>query len=200
MDYVTLSELKNSQELMGVNFADYDAMKAIPAASRAVENITDRPTFGSAVGTRYYSPYDGGYLAIDDYIGGGTVYTDIDGDGTFETQWRLNVDYVLDPLNAASKSWPYEEIRVHPLGAQRFPCWPRSVAVAGTFGWPAVPAGVYAATVIIAAQTVKFLREAPFGVVGLGIDQVAVRVSQTNPQVAMHLEPYCRDGGGVLVA
>lgn len=198
-DYVTLSELKNSQELMGVNFADYDAMKAIPAASRAVDNITGR-MFDQSVGTRYYTPYEGGYLCIDDYLGGGTLATDQDADGTFETEWALNTDYVLEPLNAAAKGWPYEEVRVHPLGSQRFPCWPRSVSVSGTFGWAAVPEGVYAATVIIAAQTVKFLREAPFGVVGLGLDNIAVRISRTNPHVAMHLDPYVKGGQGVLVA
>ncbi len=70
----------------------------------------------------------------------------------------------------------------------------------GTFGWTAVPEPVYAATLILASQIVKYMREAPFGVVGLGIDQVAVRVSSTNPQVMMHLDPYVRGGDGVLVA
>ncbi len=195
-DYVTLSELKNSQELMGVSFADYDAMKAIPAASRAVENITGR-FFGTAMGTRYYSAYQPGYLDIDDLISG-TLYTDQDADGVFETTWTANRDYVLEPLNAPAVGWPYEEVRVHPRGAFRFPCYPRGVAVAGTFGWTAVPEPIYAATVILAAQTVKYMREAPFGVVGIG--EVAMRVSRTNPQVMMHLEPYIRGGDGVMVA
>jgi hypothetical protein len=198
-DYVSLTELKNSQELMGVSFADYDAMKAIPAASRAVENITGR-VFTTSVGTRYYSPSNASSLNIDDYLGGGTVASDNDADGTFETEWTLNTDYVLEPLNAAAGGWPYEQITVHPRGTRRFPCWPRSVSVAGTFGWTTVPEGVYAATVIIAAQTVKFMREAPFGVVGLGIDNIAVRVSRSNPQIAMHLEPYVKGGQGVMVA
>lgn len=197
-DYVTLTELKNSQELMGVSFADYDAMKAIPAASRAVENITDR-VFTQSVGTRYFTPYDGGYLEIDDYLGGGTLASDNDADGVFETTWTLNRDYVLEPLNAAAKGWPYEAVRVHPLGSRRFPCWPRGVAVVGTFGWTAVPEPVYAATVMIAARTVKRMREAPFGVVGLGIDNVAVRVARTDPEISMHLDSYVR-GGGVMVA
>ncbi len=197
-DYVSLQELKNSQELMGVSFADYDAMKAIPAASRMVENLTGR-TFGTSYGTRYYSPYEPGYLCIDDLISG-NLSTDQNSDGTFETTWTLNRDYVFEPLNAAAIGWPYEEVRVHPLGSLRFPCYPRSVAVAGTFGWTAVPEPIYAATLIIAAQTVKYMREAPFGVVGLGIDQVAVRVSRSNPQVSMMLEDYIRGGDGVLVA
>jgi hypothetical protein len=196
-DYVTLSELKNSQELMGVSFADYDAMKAIPAASRAVENITGR-FFGTSYGTRYYTPLEANYLNITDLLAG-TVTSDNDADGVFETAWTFGRDYVLEPLNAAADGWPYEQITVNPRGTRRFPCWPRSISVAGTFGWTAVPEGIYAATVIIAAQTVKFMREAPFGVVGVGIDNVAVRVSRTNPQVSMHLEPYIR-GVGVMVA
>ncbi len=198
-DYVTLEELKNSQELTGVSFADYDIMRAIPAASRAVENITGRPTFGTSAGTRYYTPQEYGYLPIDDYVGGGTVSSDNDGDGVFETAWTLNRDYVLEPLNNLSINWPFQEIRVHPRGTRRFVPWPRSVQVTGVFGWPTVPESIYASTLIIAAQTVKFMREAPFGVVGLGIDQIAVRVSSTNPQVMMHLDPYVR-GGGVLIA
>ena len=76
MDYVTLDELKNSQELVGVNFADFDAMKAIPAASRAVENMTGQPTFGTQVATRYYTPRERHIVNIDSLVAVTEVRTD----------------------------------------------------------------------------------------------------------------------------
>ncbi len=199
MDYVTLEEIKNSQELVGVSFADYDAMKALGAASRAVENITGRPTFGTSVGTRYYTPTRERWVSIDDLLTVSSVATDQDGDGAFETAWTQNSHYVLEPLNNAAIGWPYDELRVHPHGGLYLPCWPRSLAVAGTFGWPSVPEDVYAATMIIATQTVKRMREAPFGVVGFGIDNIAVRIAKTDAQICMFLDPYVK-GQGVLAA
>ncbi len=199
MDYVTVDEVKNSQELMGVNFADYDVIKAIPAASRAVENYTGRPTFGTTVGTRYYTPQEARYLTIDDLVTVGSVTTDNNGDGTFETVWTQNTNYVLEPLNNPAIGWPYTQLRVHPLSGLWLPPWPRSVQVTGTFGWPSVPESIYTATLILAAQTVKRVREAPFGVVGLGIDNIAVRISSVDTQLRQHLDPYVQ-GAGVLAA
>lgn len=197
-EYLTLTELKNSSELIGTSFADYDIQRGIAAASRGIDEYTGRFFFQS-VGTRYYTAVEPGYIDIDDLISGGVVATDQDGDGVFETAWTANTDYLLTPLNAVADGRPYEEIRTHPLGSYRFPCFPRSVSVAGTFGWPTVPDPVIEATTIIATKLVKRKREAPFGIVGVGIDNFAVRIARTDPDVAFLLDPYVR-GSGVLIA
>lgn len=196
-EYITLSELKNTSELMGVSFADYDAMLAISAASRGIDEYTGRQFF-SSTGTRYFTPTEPGFLEIEDLISG-TVMSDDDGDGVFETTWVANTDYMLSPLNAAADGKPYEQLRVHPNSSARLPCWPRSVSVVGTFGWSACPDPVKTATILMAARLMKRAREAPFGIVGLGIDNVAVRISRTDPDIAFLLDPYIR-GSGVMIA
>jgi hypothetical protein len=76
---------------------------------------------------------------------------------------------------------------------------PSSVAVTGQFGWPAVPAQVIEATTILATRLLRRAREAPFGVVGLGIDGAAVRISRFDPDVGFLLDPLVK-GSGVLAA
>ncbi len=41
--------------------------------------------------------------------------------------------------------------------------------------------------------------DAPFGVVGLGFDQAAVRIPTIDPDLRFLLDPYTK-GGGVMVA
>lgn len=201
--YITLSELKNSQELVGFAFADYDAQMAIQSASNGVSQYCGRD-FGVASGTttRYYTPQEPGYVNIDDLVtttSAATVQTDTNGDGVFETTWTLNTDYVLEPMNAQADSWPYEWIRVHPNSGNRFTSWPRSLAVTGSFGWPATPDNIREATMILSVRLLKRAREAPFGVVGGGLDSSPVRIARTDPDIGFLLDNWVR-GYGVLVA
>lgn len=197
-EYLTVMEAKNSAELVGTAFADYDIQRAIAAASRGIDEYTGR-FFFTSVGTRYYTAYEPGYVDIDDLTTAGVLTTDQDGDGVFETSWTVNTDYTFAPFNAAADGKPYEKIRLQPYGSQRFPCLPRAVSVAGTFGWPSVPDQIVEATTIIATKLVKRKRDAPFGVIALGIDNFAVRIARTDPDVAFLLDPFIR-GSGVLIA
>lgn len=198
-EYVTLEELKASSELTGFSFADYDARKALEAASRGIDEYCGRRFWADTDTTsvRYYTPLDSGCAAIDDLVTVGTVEIDYDGDGTHETTWT-SADYTLAPLNAAADAKPYEEIRARSW-TTGFPCFTGSVKVTGQFGWSAVPAQVHEATTIIATKLLKRAREAPFGVVGLGIDNVAVRIARTDPDIQFLLDPLVR-GQGVMVA
>ena len=199
-DYITLEELFNTTELTGTNFANHDARGAIASASQAIDEYCGRFFFtGGTADVRYYTPAESRHLSVDDIVACTTFKTDLDGDGTFETTWTVNRDFTLEPLNAAADGKPYEEIRVHPASGFRFSCWPRSAQVTGQFGWPAVPAPVKQATTIMATRLMKRAREAPFGVVGLGIDNTAVRVARVDPDVAFLLDPFVR-GCGVMVA
>ena len=197
-NYITLEEFKYTAELTGFSFADGDIPNAIGAASRGIDEYCGRKFYTDAT-TRYYTPVEPGYLRIDDLVTLGTMTSDLDGDGVFEQTWTLNTDFVLEPLNAAADGKPYEEIRLHPAGSLRFSCYPRSVSVSGTFGWAATPAPVKEATTILASRLLRRAREAPFGVVGIGIDNAAVRIARTDPDVAFLLDPFIR-GAGMFVA
>ncbi len=196
--------MKVNSELVGFSFADYSGQMAISAASSGIEQYCGRRFDLSSSGSvaRYYSPIQARTLNIDDIVTtsyGATVQIDQDADGVFETTWVLNSDYLLEPLNAQADGWPYESIRVHPRSAQRFPGWPRSIKVTGQFGWPAVPSTVKEATMIMSVRLLKRAREAPFGVVGLGLDNSPVRIARIDPDVCFLLDNWVR-GYKVLIA
>lgn len=199
-DYITLDEFKVSSELVGFTFADYDARIAIAAASRGIDEYCGR-TFGTATTTdRYYSPLDSCSLDVNDLTSVGTFQIDADGDGTFETTWTENVQFILAPLNAAADGKPYEEIQVRRNSYAYLPCFERSVKITGAFGWPATPDPVKQATTIITTRLLKRAREAPFGIITItGTESSAVHVARTDPDTAFLLDPFVR-GQGVMVA
>jgi len=195
MDYVTLDELKASQELHGTTYADHDLTLAISAASRAIDERCGR-RFGrdSSASARVYTPLSGNLVLIDDAISITMVETDQNGDGTFEQAWAANTEYVAWPLNASADGVPYTRITRHPLTGQFFPLWvPRSVRVTATWGWPAVPDQIRQATMLLAARLVKRSREAPFGVAMIGIDVgAAARIAAVDPDVRLLTDPLIR--------
>jgi hypothetical protein len=184
--YVTLAEAKETRELRGTNYADYDLEAALDAASRAIDRICGRRFWldADSAQVRYYTPRSPSQLYIDDLAVLTTLQVDRDGDGTFEEDWAVNADFVLDPLNAAADGEPYTLARAHPFGEfGGFPEWlPRSVKVTGQFGWPAVPAQINTATSILASRLLERRRSAPLGIVAVGVD-AAIRLGRTDPDV-----------------
>lgn len=192
-EYAELGEMKATLELVGESFADDDIALALTAASRGIDNVCGRRFWLDEDNTsvRYYSPDDECELALDDIVDLQELATDPGGDGTFEETWTVNTDYILEPLNAADDGWPYTCARRHPLSGLYFPtCYPRSVRVTGQFGWSAVPESVKSATVILATKLVRRAREAPFGVVSIGLDGGAMRIARTDPDVMFLLGEY----------
>lgn len=197
-EYVTSAALKATLSITGETYADADIAIALESASRAVDGICGRRFYADADATqvRVYSPSSRDLLRIDDLITLTSLKTDPGGDGTYEQTWTLNTDMVLEPLNPelidATNRQPWTLIRRHPRGSYYFPAdYPRSVQVTGKFGWPAVPAPVQTATSILASILLKRMREAPFGVVALGVD-TAARIASTDRQVLALLTPYRR--------
>jgi hypothetical protein len=195
-EYANGAELKATLELTGETFADPDITLALTAASRAIDNVCDRRFYADADATqvRYYSPDDARILRIDDLVTLTTLVTDPGGDGTFEDAWTLNTDFVLEPLNAAANAHPYTTIAVHPNGSFRLPCsFPRSVKLTGKFGWSAVPEPIKEATMVLASKLMRRAREAPFGVVSVGLEAgAAMRIARNDPDVLMLVGPYRR--------
>lgn len=194
--YVELEEIKTALELAGTSFADADIRGAILAASRGVDSYCDRRFYldSDATAVRYYSPMDWRTCRVDDLTTVTSVKTDSDGDGTFETTLTSPADYMAEPLNAALDSKPYTRLTINPRsGATWYPDVPRSVEVTGQFGWPAVPDEIRTATTILASKLLRRTREAPFGIVALGIDPAAaMRIARVDPDVSFLLGPFVR--------
>lgn len=192
--YVELEEAKKALSLDSTTYADASVSRAILAASRSIDHHCDRRFWADAdsAQVRYYDALSASLARIDDLVTLTTLEVDQGGDGTFEESWTVNTDFVLKPLNAPADGWPYTRIEVNPSSSRYFPGYPRSVKVTGKFGWTAVPAGVKQATTVLAHTLLRREREAPFGVVGVGLDNASVRIPVTDPTVRMLLAPFVR--------
>ena len=194
--YLELEALKSSLQLTGTSYAELDMQRALGAASRAIDDVTNRRFYPDpdANQVRYYSPENRcGCLEIDDLVQLTSVRLDLSGGTAFPYLLVENRDFILEPENAKADGRPWEELEHHPNGRYYWPCYPRSVQVTGRFGWDYIPEAVAAATGIIAAALVRRIREAPFGVVTVGLEGEAVRIARSDPHVALLLDPYTRE-------
>lgn len=194
-EYVSSAELKATLNMTGETFADADIALALTAASRGIDNLCGRRFYddNDATSIRYYDPDDPCAVRIDDLVTLTSLETDPAGDGTFPDTWTLNSDFLLGPLNAVADGRPWTEIRVHPRSSFRLPCWPRAVRVTGQFGWAAVPDEIKEATMVLASKLMRRAREAPFGVVVVGLEQGgAMRIARTDPDVMFLAGPFMR--------
>lgn len=195
--YISREDLKSTLTLTGQTYADLDVDRAIASASRGIDLVCGRRFYPDpdANQVRYYTPVQPDSLAIGDLITLTTMKTDPGGKQTFDATWTLNTDFVLEPQNAVIEGfgWPYTHIRVHPLGANflLWP-WPRSVQITGMWGWAAVPEPVKEATTLLANRLLMRARQAPFGVVQLGLEGEAARIARNDPDVSFLLSEYVR--------
>jgi hypothetical protein len=184
--YVTLDQFKASQNLTGFSFADADGTQALASASRAVDAICGRRFYlltDSNDSVRYYTPLRPATLEIDDLVSFTSMASDQDGDGVFETTWTLHQDFELAPDNADSDGVPWERIVLKQRTQTTLPVGlGRSVQVTGIFGWSNVPDGVISLTSILAARLLMRVRNAPFGVVSLGVES-ATRIAKEDPDM-----------------
>lgn len=193
-DYITVDALKKSLSMAQENFADDDFERAVTAASRALDDVTNRRFWADAAAdvVRTYNPRWADYVVVDDLCELTTVEVDRLGNDDWTT-WTRNTDFVLEPQNAPADDKPWTGIRVHPRSSHRFPvAYPRSVKVTGKFGWSEVPSQIEQAAGIIAGKLIKRVRDAPFGMVP-GIDGgAAVRIARHDPDVRMLIERLVR--------
>lgn len=187
MGYITSDALKASLSLTGETYADDDIAVAISAASEEInEQCNQKFTLDDEATSRLYVPV-GSLVDIDSAATVESVAIGY-GDGTFPTTLTLYVDYELRPLNATADSEPYTLIRLKRRHHHR--C--RQVQATGQYGWPAVPDLVISATTLLASRFVRRIREAPFGVIQMGLDGQPARIAQTDPDVCGMLIPLTR--------
>jgi hypothetical protein len=140
--YCTLAELKN---WLMPNLASTDLSQdaslgvAITAASRLIERYTGRRFYStSADETLYFTASQADVLMPRDLgvdiLSITTLYTDEDGDRTFERTWTAT-DFDLEPYNAASEYKPFTHVRVTPDGNYTFPTGRKGIKLAGRFGF-----------------------------------------------------------------
>lgn len=201
--YLTSDELKATLQITGTSM-DADVERAIEAASRAVEMACSRRGLrrfwaDTAAVPRLYTAGDPDLLEIHDAFDITLVESDEDGDGVYERVWS-ETEYLPIPLNAALDGKPHTALQWRDTCApgnlrRGFPANVLAgVRVTAKWGWSEVPAFVPQATLLLASRLAKRSREAPFAVVGFGMDQAsAVHIARTDPDVSGLIHDYVRD-------
>lgn len=177
--------------------------RAITWASRRVDEICGRnftTTAGSA-SARVFAAESAYRCRVDDFATTTDLVVKVDfgDDGTYETTWTANTDYVLTPENQLSGglTFPYTAIRsVNGI----FPCGYRfrsPVQVTARWGFGStVPDAVIAATTLLAVRYYS-RPDAPFGWSGSMDASVPVR---RDYDVEELLAPYVKTDTRFLMA
>lgn len=177
LNYVTEEEVKSASSLTGTSFADSEVSAAVAAASRGIDAYCERRFWLDVeAATRKYTP-ESDIVQIDDLTreGEDEIVAELAGVELVE-----GTDYVLEPLNAAADGKPYEQVRLL-VAVDRTP---GTFAITGLFGWPSVPTNVSISALILAQRYLVRMRQAPLGIVTVGIEQGAImRVSEADPDV-----------------
>lgn len=193
--YCTLDELRewggSTATASGANLE-----RAITAASRAIDQTCQRTFWKTSAGvSRDFVVCDQKLVtfgAFNDLAAVTAVATDAAGDGTFETVWSAS-DYELLPVNASAAPEPKPWTHLRAVASRLFPYPTGSgkaarVRVTGTWGWPAVPADINQACLLLAARIYR-RKDSPDGVTGWQ-DIGMMRVGRSDPDVSTLLDPY----------
>lgn len=190
--YITSDQLKATLSMSDEDYADADIDSAVLAASNSI-NDTCRRRFTldpDATSIRYYRPLSRRLVEIDDCVQVAELATG-QGDGSFDTIWTPDSQYNLEPFNAAADNEPYTLIRAV---TGHFPAFrdrrSRTVRVTGQFGWPQVPDAITLATSLLASRLLRRVREAPFGIVMIGLEGAPSQIAQSDPDIFNMIRPY----------
>lgn len=194
--YVTIAAVKSAIGLPIEDVEDDATMAlALDAVCRDIEEWCHRPWPGSfalerSASARTYSSRhrllclpDGHEWRTDEIGSLDGLVVEL-GSGT---SWTAYTDYDTSPDNAL--------LRGKPVEALTRTSWPVSsttrLRVTARWGWPRIPEQVTQACLLLATETFKLAREAPFGVAGFG-DFGVVRVRDNVPAQRL-LAPLRRD-------
>jgi hypothetical protein len=195
-DYLTREELKKTLKLSSETFANADIDIAITAAARGLEAVFNNGqpwALGPNGEARYFTLRHGiPTVKLRQAQAVTEVALDSAGQGNYGAL-VAGTDYRLEPTDGP----PYTQLRMLRSGALWgleydprtvvYPFGLDAVRVTGRFGWDETPAGVKSAATIVATRLMRRAREAPFGIVGLGIDGSTVRATQIarDPDIAL---------------
>lgn len=197
--YATVADLAAYMTVNAVTYGD-DLANAINTASRQIDAQCARRFYADANATaRVYWSKDPRVVMIDDAWSITSVKTSSADDGTYDKTWTVTTDYQAEPLNGVADGMsglPTWRLRFNtpilPTGTQT-----PTIQVTAKWGWAAVPDAIRQACLIIAGEIFK-LREAPFGIAGIG-EMGVIRVGRMSPHAVALLRPY-RTGDAILGA
>jgi hypothetical protein len=205
--YTTVEQLRDQLGDEGSRL-DADLLeRGISAASRGIDlycsggvkDMGRRFWRDASVVTRRFRTDDPSQVWCMDVssLTGLVVKTDDDDDGTYETTWTINTDFVMEPLDvdqvaSGDTGTPYAFWMITAVGEKVFPVYVRrpGIQVTARFGWSVVPDEVLTSTIILGTKLFK-RKDAPFGVAGFS-DLGTVRIIQSDPDVKMLLDPYVK--------
>lgn len=213
--YCTVDDLREQLgDLTSNNLSERQLVRAINAASRAVDNYTGRRFWADETPqTKLFEAWADVQRSSADHVAtnyemwlpediasstGLVISTDTAGDGSYATDWDTT-DYRLWPYGANTSGseyggwWKLEssgrlQFAIRGVGGHH---GLMPVQITARFGWSFIPPGVEQATILKAAQLFK-RKDAPFGVVQFG-DIAAVTVTRKDADVIELLWPYVRD-------
>ena len=196
--YATLAEFKSWVQVRGSSTstdAGDDAVieTIIEAVSREIDKFCRRHFYAAST-TRYYQAESASMLFPDDIATATalTIYTDDDGDGTYENTWA-SADYNLEPANQIG-GHPFTMIERMINGNFAFPVGvPRGVKITATFGWSAVPTDIKMACLAIAHNVwMERSGQASNGKVSVTAGGVVIRPESIPDHVSQNLLTYRR--------
>lgn len=202
--YITRDQLKVTLDIDDADtYADDDIDDAVAGAADVIDGYKNTRYYATTE-TRVYSPpvecWTGGAinrwygsrhhsLKVDDLNTLATLSVDLDGDGTFETQWTQGDQFWLEPTNATQDGIPFNRVVLRPQSGVWWPYYPHSVQINASFGWAATPDRVKGAAKILAARFLKRARETPYGILTIvGEAIAAARLGRIDPDVAAQLD------------
>lgn len=197
--YCTVDNLREQLGDLGAqNLSETMLVRAINAASRSVDNYTDRRFWADAapVAKTFDVPGCDNELWLPEDIAYSAGLQIATSDGTAYTTIWDTADYRLWPYRANTSGstyggwWKIESTR-----GLRFDVRGTNgilpVQITARFGWAFCPAEVEQATILKAAHVFK-RKDAPYGVAQFG-DLAAVQITRRDYDVIELLWPYVRD-------
>lgn len=186
--YVTLAEIKSALRITDA-IDDTRLEKCVERASRWVDQQCGR-FFYQQSGTYDFTVINPYKLRISDLATatGLVVTSDDDNNNSFSGTWTINIDFNLIPTESPIYGNPFTFLTV----IDNYFVPDTRVRVVGTFGWPAVPAPISEATLLLAIRLFK-RPDAPLGVAGFG-EMGAVMVRGTDLDARALVAPFIRVG------
>lgn len=200
--YITVDDLREQLgDLERKNLSERQLVRAINAACRAIDKVTDRRFWMDANPVTKVFPVhtNDGELWLPEDIASSTGLVVATSDGTaYTTVWDA-ADYRLWPYGANTSGsmyggwWKLESARGlrFDVRATYSPTGYMPVQITARFGWAFVPPEIEQAAVLVAAALFK-RKDAPYGVAQFG-DIAAVQVVRTDKHVQELIWPYMRD-------
>ena len=184
--YATLAQVKAALRI--TDSVDDSLLEMnIEAASRAIDEYTNRNFYNAGTAVRYYAPSDSLNVDIDDLISLTSLETMSDDEPNYDTTWGAD-DYQLEPLNGIADgiAQPYNHIRA--VGDYTFLTLGNeaTIKVTGVWGWATTPIQVTQATVIQASRIYKRL-DSPLGIISGELGSMRIG-SRLDPDVAQLID------------